>query len=147
MWRKSGAILLCVCCALCVLYAEPTAATGQLLDEIMSEVQNIREESNLLKIQLVLSEKESQRLKAQLLMLDGKLEKAALSLDKSEAELVQSKKEVEKLKSELHTLKMLVSELSRRSKRLERANNILIGVAVTCALGALGAGIYAGVLR
>ena len=147
MWRKGIAFLLCVCFAYSVLYSEPTAATGELLDEILEEVQNIREESNLLKAQLMLSEKESQKLKARLLMLDGNLQRAALSLAKSEADLIQSIEEVEKLKSELHTLKALVQELSKRSKRLEKANNILIGVAVTCALTAFGAGVYAGVGR
>lgn len=147
MWRKGIAFLLCVCFACSVLYSEPTAATGELLDEILEEVQKIREESNLLKTQLMLSEKESQKLKAQLLVLDGKLEKAVLSLEKSETDLVQSKEEVEKLKSELQTLKALVSELHRRSRRLETANKILIGVAGTCALAALGAIIYAGVAK
>lgn len=145
MWRRCISVLLCALFACCVFSQEVSPATDAQLQIIRSEVQTIRRESNLLKIQLTESKQESQKLKAQLLVLDAKLQKAALSLEKSETDLIQSKEEIEKLKSELQTLKALVNELNRRSRRLETANKILIGVAGTCALTALGAMIYAGV--
>ena len=147
MWRKWVSALSCALFACCVFAQETLPATEVQLKIIMDSVQTIRRESRALKLQLTESEAQSQKLKAQLLLLDGKLEKAVLSLEKSEADLVQSKEEVEKLKSELQTLKALVNELNRRSRRLETANKILIGVAGTCALAALGAMIYAGVAK
>lgn len=147
MWRRCISVLLCALFACCVFAQETLPATDAQLKIIMDSVQMIRRESRALKLQLTDSEVQSQKLKAQLLVLDGKLEKAALSLEKSETDFVQSKEEVEKLKSEFQTLKALVSELHRRSRRLETANKILIGVAGTCALAALGAIIYAGVAK
>lgn len=138
MWIRIFGIFLLLFGPSYFSFSQPPQISS-LLEEIKIEAESIREESQQLKILLMLSEAELTESKFRLQKVDQELIKVLGNLEKSEAELIVIKSELDRLKFELIELKKAVIESQKLSKKLKTQNTFWKILAISgLAVGAAG---------